>query len=209
MLAKQKNFITIVTFGCIVTLMGALFLAVVPTNVAYAIEIEAEICADEDIITGPVTRAACQDAVANGENPCSAIFKALEDDGNDAAGEKRKACETARSSLPDCTPGSPGCCGGVKTSIIDGSLCGGKEDGTEGGTIYALLIGVLNILTAGIGIAAVGGIAYGALLYTTAENKPDQTKKAIGIITNVVIGIVAYGLMFVLLNFLIPGGIFT
>lgn len=114
-------------------------------------------------------------------------------------GEDRNACE----------PGDDGCCGGVKTSIISGDLCGGTEDGTESGTIYKLLIGVLNILTAGIGIAAVGGIAYGALLYTTAENKPDQTKKAIGIITNVVIGIVAYGLMFVLLNFLIPGGIFS
>lgn len=108
----------------------------------------------------------------------------------------------------DCAPGSEGCCGGVKTSIIGGDLCGDSSAG-ESGTVYKLLIGALNILTAGIGIAAVGGIAYGALLYTTAESKPDQTKKAIGIITNVVIGLVAYALMYVLLNFLIPGGVFT
>ena len=108
----------------------------------------------------------------------------------------------------DCAPGSEGCCGGVETSIIGGDLCGDSSAG-EAGTVYKLLIGALNILTAGIGIAAVGGIAYGALLYTTAENKPDQTKKAIGIITNVVIGLVAYALMYVLLNFLIPGGVFA
>ena len=100
------------------------------------------------------------------------------------------------------------CCGDVKTSVIGGELCGDNSEG-ENGTIYKLLIGVLNILTAGIGIAAVGGIAYGALLYTTAENKPEQTKKAIGIITNVVIGLVAYALMYVFLNFLIPGGVFS
>lgn len=75
--------------------------------------------------------------------------------------------------------------------------------------IWQLLMLTLKVLTAGIGIAAVGGIVYGALLYTTAEDKPEQTKKAIGIITNVVIGLVFYGLMYILLNFLIPGGIFT
>lgn len=112
---------------------------------------------------------------------------------------------TAEEDEPDCAPGSEGCCGGVKTSIISGELC--QED--EGGVIFGLLKGALRILTAGIGIAAIGGIAYGALLYTTAENKPDQTKRAIGIITNVVIGIAAYALMFALVNFLIPGGIFT
>lgn len=95
-------------------------------------------------------------------------------------------------------------CGDVDTSIIGGDICKG-----EGGksTIFNLLTWVLRILTAGVGIAAVGGIGYGALLYTTAEGKPDQTKKAISIITNVVIGIAAYALMAVVLNFLIPGGI--
>lgn len=97
-------------------------------------------------------------------------------------------------------------CAGVRTSIIGGDICDAKG---EGGVIFELLKWVLRIMTAGVGIAAVGGIAYGALLYTTAENKPEQTKKAIGVITNVVIGIVAYALMAVFLNFLIPGGIFS
>lgn len=100
------------------------------------------------------------------------------------------------------------CCGDVKTSIIKGSaIC--DADDEDGGMIFAILKEILKFLTAGIGIAAVGGIGYGALLYTTAESKPEQTKKAIGIITNVVIGIAAYALMYVFLNFLIPGGIFS
>lgn len=103
----------------------------------------------------------------------------------------------------DDTDASEKKCGGVETSILE---C--PDDDKEGGTIMWLLTWVLKIMTAGVGIAAVGGIAYGALLYTTAESKPEQTKKAIGIITNVVIGLVAYALMAVFLNFLIPGGVF-
>lgn len=97
-------------------------------------------------------------------------------------------------------------CGDVRVSIVRGDFC---DDSGEGGVIFGLLKWVLRIMTGGIAIAAVGGIAYGALLYTTAENKPDQTKKAIGVITNVVVGIAAYALMAVFLNFLIPGGIFN
>lgn len=111
----------------------------------------------------------------------------------------------------ECTEGATECCGNVKTSIIGGTICdsGGDNSSAENSTIWNLLMEVLKVMTAGVGIAAVGGIVYGALLYTTAEDKPDQTKKAISIITNVVIGLVAYGLMYVGLNFLIPGGIFN
>ena len=125
----------------------------------------------------------------------------------DMDAELKEKCNEAGLKSQECAPGEKGCCNGVKTSIIGGDLCGTDESQTETSTIYRLLIGVLNILTAGVGIAAVGGVAYGALLYTTAENKPEQTKKAIGVITNVVIGLVAYAFMYILLNFLIPGGI--
>jgi hypothetical protein len=68
---------------------------------------------------------------------------------------------------------------------------------------------VLQIMTAGVGVAAVGGIVYAAVLYTSAGDAADQVKKAKTIITDVVIGLVAYALMFLLLNWLIPGGVFT
>ena len=59
-----------------------------------------------------------------------------------------------------------------------------------------------------MGIAAVGGITYGAILYTSAGDSSEQTKKAMEIIRNVVIGLVAYGIMYLVLNYIIPGGIF-
>lgn len=97
-------------------------------------------------------------------------------------------------------------CGGVKTSIINCSAKGNEKNAKKSAVWQVLLI-VLNILTAGIGVAAVGGIVYGSILYTTAADRPEQTKKAIGIITNVVIGIIAYILMYAFLQFLIPGGV--
>lgn len=98
-------------------------------------------------------------------------------------------------------------CGGVETAIIkcDADNSGDLEDNG----VWGLLIIVLNVLTAGVGILAVGGIVYGAILYTTAEDKADQVKKATDIITNVVIGLVFYALMWAGLNFIVPGGVFA
>jgi len=99
-------------------------------------------------------------------------------------------------------------CGGVKTAIIK---CDQNNSGSnvENNGIWGLLLIAINIMTAGVGVLAVGGIVYGAILYTTAEDKADQVKKAIDIITNVVIGLVAFALMWAGLNFLIPGGVFS
>jgi hypothetical protein len=100
-----------------------------------------------------------------------------------------------------------GTCAGADTSIIK---CGAtNKDDIRTNGVWVLLELVLNILTAGVGILAVGGIAYGAALYASSSDKPEQAKQGMTYIKNVVIGLVAYGLMYVLLNFLIPGGIFT
>lgn len=97
-------------------------------------------------------------------------------------------------------------CGGVETSII--SCDQGNSDGGKDNGVWGLLLLTLNIMTAGVGILAVGGIAYGAALYASSGDKPEQAKQGKQYIQNVIIGLVAYGLMFLLLNFLIPGGIF-
>ncbi|HZJ34634.1 MAG TPA: hypothetical protein VFD55_01300 [Candidatus Angelobacter sp.] len=89
-----------------------------------------------------------------------------------------------------------------ETSVIPCST-----DGRSG--IDGLLKLVINILTAGIGIAAVGGIVYGSILYASAADSSEQVKKAISIIFNVVVGLLAYALMYAFLNFIIPGGLFT
>jgi hypothetical protein len=98
---------------------------------------------------------------------------------------------------------------GVETSIIS---CPKGTDNSSSDTsktaVWALLIIVIKIMTGGIGVLAIAGIVYGSILYTTAAGSPEQVKKAIEVFRNVVIGIVAYALMFGFLNFIIPGGVF-
>ncbi len=97
-------------------------------------------------------------------------------------------------------------CDGVDTAII--SCEKNDAEGAEGTAVWRLLIMVINILTAGIGVLALAGIVYGSILYTSAGGSPEQVKKAMGIIQNVIIGVVAYAGMYALLQFLIPGGVF-
>jgi phosphatidylglycerophosphate synthase len=98
-------------------------------------------------------------------------------------------------------------CGGVKTAIIQCSQSG--DAGTaQDSAVWAILLIVLNILTAGVGILAVAGIVYAAILYSSASDEASQVQNAKTIIKNVVIGLILYGSMYLLLNYLIPGGIF-
>jgi len=98
-------------------------------------------------------------------------------------------------------------CGGVPTSIINCDQGGGGS--VEDTGVWGILLLAINILTAGIGVAAVIGIIYGSVLYATAGGSLDQTKEAKKTIFNVAIGLATYALMYSALNFLIPGGMFN
>lgn len=105
-------------------------------------------------------------------------------------------------------------CGGVDVAylgaICDDSQGGGGGDSKDIGNsgLWKILTGVLNIMIAGVGILAVGGIVYGAILYASAQDNQSQVQKAIEIFRNVTIGLVSFALMYSLLQFLIPGGVF-
>lgn len=98
----------------------------------------------------------------------------------------------------------------LKCTVLPQSICDkAKEGGLEQSGTWALLLFVLNILTVGIGVVAVGAIAFAGFLYATASDNESQVKQSKEMIRNTAIGILAYGLMYVLLQFLIPGGVFT
>jgi hypothetical protein len=100
-------------------------------------------------------------------------------------------------------------CGGTQTAIISCSEGDGSSGEVKDSGIWGLLRITLNIMLAGVGVLALAGIVWGAILYTSAGGNPEQVKKAMGMFTNVVIGVVAFAGMWVFLNFLIPGGAFT
>ena len=100
-------------------------------------------------------------------------------------------------------------CGQAETAIISCSQSDGESGKAEDSGIWGVLILVINVMIGAIGIAALAGIIYGAVLYTSAGGNMEQTKKAMQIIANVAIGLIAFALMFTLLNFLVPGGVFN
>ncbi len=106
-----------------------------------------------------------------------------------------------------CKDGEP-CCGGVQTSIISCDQTGEGSSVQDSG-LWGILLLVVNILTAGVGVLALAGIVYGSILYTSAGGSSEQIKKAKDIFMNVAIGVIAFALMFSVLNFLVPGGIFN
>lgn len=101
----------------------------------------------------------------------------------------------------------------LQCSILPSNICNSAKNEATGGKVqgtgvYELLKFVLQILTAGIGIVAVGSIVYAGILYASAGDNQQQVQNAKNNIKNVAIGIVAFGLMFIALNWLIPGGVF-
>jgi len=124
-------------------------------------------------------------------------------DGANKGADDRKSEEDNGATPAETNKGD---CAGVDTAIIK---CDAKSsDGTDNNGVWALLLMAINILTAGVGIAAVGGIIYGSIMYTTAGDNEGQVKQAKEIIRNVIIGIIAYVAMYALLQFIVPGGVF-
>jgi hypothetical protein len=74
--------------------------------------------------------------------------------------------------------------------------------------IYYYLKNILKFLSAGVGLAVVGGIVFGGYMYITARANAGQVEKAKVVIINSVIGLLLFIFMFSILQFLIPGGIF-
>lgn len=96
-------------------------------------------------------------------------------------------------------------CGGVETSIID---CSSAQD-TTGSPVVAILVVIIQILTGLVGIVAIGAFIYAGIMYSSAGGESGQIAKAKEIIFNTVIGLVVFAAMALVLNYLIPGGLFS
>lgn len=66
---------------------------------------------------------------------------------------------------------------------------------------------IVTVLTALIGVAAVGGLAWASILYAKAEDNQSNVTEARALIRNIVIGILLYGFMVAIVNWLVPGGV--
>ena len=94
-----------------------------------------------------------------------------------------------------------------RNTFFDWGNCGDQNRGAA--TIMCVLVTIFNWMAIGVAIAVVGGIIYGAILYTSSGAKSEQAKKGMGVIRNAIIALLLYFIMFAFLNFLMPGGLFT
>jgi hypothetical protein len=67
---------------------------------------------------------------------------------------------------------------------------------------------IMRFMSILVGIAVTGGIIYGGILWSTSQGNPAQTQKATAVIFNAILGLIMYILMFAIINFLVPGGLF-
>lgn len=95
---------------------------------------------------------------------------------------------------------------GVCTSILPPSWCGTKGTNAQAG-IWHLLSLILNIMTAGVGVLATIGLVISGIQWMTARDNESQIVKAKSRIFNIVIGMVVWALMWLVLSWLMPGGI--
>lgn len=87
------------------------------------------------------------------------------------------------------------------TAILGDSAC----DCGHGESIIGILNLIVNIMTIGIGVLGVIGITVVGLQYLTAGGNEEKTRKAKRRMFEIVIGIIAYVIMYSVLNWLIPG----
>lgn len=87
---------------------------------------------------------------------------------------------------------------GVETAILNS--CGESDDG-----VMCILNLVIDIMTAGIAILGVIGIAIVGIQYLTSSGDEAKARKARTRMTEIVIGLAVYAVMYVALKFLLPG----
>ena len=74
--------------------------------------------------------------------------------------------------------------------------------------VNCLFNDIITFLSVGVGIAVVIGIIIGGITYSTSQGNPAQAQKGMTIIANSAIGLVLYMLMWAIVQWLIPGGVF-
>ena len=98
-----------------------------------------------------------------------------------------------------------------------GSTCGsahtffdwGCNGASDKDSILTVLVTISNWLAAGVVIAVIGGIIYGAIMYATSAGDAGKAKSATEIIRNAFIALVLYFLMWAFLQYIVPGGLFN
>lgn len=101
---------------------------------------------------------------------------------------------------PDGGGGGDGGC--VDTAVLGegGQYCEDRDGGVKG-----LIMSVVDIMSVGVGILGVIGITVVGLQYLTAGGSEEKVRTAKRRMFEIVVGLVAYVLIYAILKWLLPG----
>ena len=104
-------------------------------------------------------------------------------------------------------------------SIPKGDVCGSGDDAVktnfdfgcegEGGSIQDLAYAFIRFLSIGVGLVLAASIIYAGIQYTASQGNPEKTSEAKNRIYNAIIALVFYLLIFAIIQYLVPGGLFN
>ncbi|MBO7657260.1 hypothetical protein J6S55_01270 [Candidatus Saccharibacteria bacterium] len=99
---------------------------------------------------------------------------------------------------------APAYADGKKAAILEGCYAEGEKSENGAGIICVINL-VIDILSVLIGVVGVIGIVIVGIQYLTAGGNEEQTRKAKRRLFEIVIGLMAYVLIYALLKWLLPG----
>jgi len=97
---------------------------------------------------------------------------------------------------------------GTGTSAVTTAIdlgCNGKV----ADPILDLTFGIIRFLSVGVGIVVVASIVIAGIQYTMAGNNPQNVETAVNRIRTSLIGLLIFIFAYAILDFLVPGGLFT
>ncbi|MBQ9180610.1 hypothetical protein IJ135_00730 [Candidatus Saccharibacteria bacterium] len=89
----------------------------------------------------------------------------------------------------------------VPTAILGQDGC--FEDNGGSGISHIIML-VIDIMSVGVGILGVIGISISGIQYLTAGGNEERTRKSKRRLFEIVIGLVAYGLIYALMSWIVP-----
>ncbi len=142
---------------------------------------------------------------AGQSSPCNGVF---------GGGDTKQACDKAfdqgvAAAKRKKDKEGINTCGGVATFFQFDCSGTDKNEGGKKNPIIGLGLSILGWITAIVAVAVVGGIVYGGFLYMTAQDNSGQTQKGITVIVNSILALILWVFAYVVINFLVPGGLFN
>ena len=92
---------------------------------------------------------------------------------------------------------------------FDFGCVGDDYDGDTLNPILDVLYAIIRFLSLGVGIVIVGSIIWAGIQYSSSQGNPEQTQAAKSRIQNAITGLVLYMFIYALIQYLVPGGLFT